>query len=52
MSYKQTLPVSLKLPEFNSDLLTVPKTLKDFLDQFHHKKEIFDLQERYTDTEL
>ena len=50
--YKQALPISLKLPEFNSELLTAPQTLKDFVHQFHHKKEIFDLQERHTNTEL
>ena len=36
-TYKQTLPISLKLPEFNSELLTAPKALKDFVHQFCHK---------------
>ena len=47
-TYEQTLLISLKLPK----LLTAPETLKDFVHQFHHKKEIFYLQERHTDTEL
>ena len=51
-TYEQTLPISLTQPEFNSELLTAPKTLKDFILQFHYKKEIFDLQERLTDVEL
>ena len=50
--YLQTLPISLKLPEFNSKLLTTPQTLEDFVHQFHHKKEIFDIHERHTNTEL
>ena len=41
------LPISLKLFDFDSDLLKAPKTLKDFVHQFWHKKEIFDLQERH-----
>ena len=33
--------------EFDSELLTAPKTLKDFIHQYKCKKEIFDLKERY-----
>ena len=44
-TYKETLPISLKLFDFNSELLKAPKTLKDFVHQFWHKKEILDLQE-------
>ena len=51
-TYKQTLPISLKLPEFDSELLKAPKTLKDFVHQFQYKKEIFDLQGRHTDNEV
>ena len=39
-------------PEFDSNLLTATKTLKDFVYQTQQKREIFDLQERYTYTEL
>ena len=43
MTHEQTLTISLQSFEFNSDLLKVPKILKDFAHQFQHKKEIFDL---------
>ena len=46
-THKQTLPISLKSFDFNSDLLKVPKALKEFVQQFQHKKEIFNLQERH-----
>ena len=45
-TYEQTSPISLKLPEFDSELLILPKMLKDLVHQFHYKKESFDLQER------
>ena len=51
-TYKQSLPISLNLSRFDSKLLTAPKTLKDFVYHYHHKKEIFDMQERQTDMEL
>ena len=43
-THKQTLPISLQPLNFNPALLKAPKTLKDFVLQFWHKKEIFDLQ--------
>ena len=43
---RTTLPISSKSFDFNSDLLKVPRTLKEFVHQFQHKKKIFDLQER------
>ena len=46
-THEQTLPISLQSFQFDSDLLKVPKTLKDLVHQFQHKKEIFDLQERH-----
>ena len=46
---QQTLPMSLQPFNFNSDLLKSPKTLKDFVHQFQHKKEIFDFQKRHND---
>ena len=51
-TFEQTLPSSLNLSKFNSKLQTAPMTLKDFVHQYHHKREIFDLQERHTVTEL
>ena len=51
-THKQTLPISLKPPVFNSELLTAPKTLKDFIHQFHHKKEIFDMLESHMNMKL
>ena len=43
-THEQTLPISLQSFVFNLHLLKVPKTLKDVVHQFWHKKEIFDLQ--------
>ena len=51
-AYEQTLPISLNLSKFDSELLTAPKILKDFVHQYHHRKETFDLQEGHTDMEL
>ena len=42
MTHEQILPISLQSFEFNSSLSQVPKTLKDFILQYKHKKEIFD----------
>ena len=42
-THKQTLPISLHSLRLDPDLLKSPKTLKDFVHQFQHKKEIFDL---------
>ena len=39
--YLQTLPISLNTSKFDSELLTAPKTLKDFIQQYNCKKEIF-----------
>ena len=47
ITFKQTLPISLNTSRFYSELLTVPKTLKDFIHQYNHKKEIFDLNKRH-----
>ena len=41
----QILPILLEPFEMNASLLTAPKMLKDFVNQFRHKKEIQDLQE-------
>ena len=49
-THKQTLPISLQSLEFNSDLLKTPKMLKDFVHQFWHIKEIFDLEEMHNNS--
>ena len=53
-TFEQTLPISLNASKFDSDLQTAPKTLKDFVHQYHNKKEIIDLKESHTnmDSEL
>ena len=47
VTHEQTLPISLQSFDFDPDFLKTPKTLKDFLHQFWHKKEIFDLHKRH-----
>ena len=51
INFKQTLPISLNTSKFDSELLTAPKTLEDFIHQYNCKKEIFDLNERHDNTE-
>ena len=53
-TFQQTLPISLNVFNFDTDLLTVPKTLKDFIHQGKCKEAIFYLEERHasTDTDL
>ena len=51
-TYEQTLPISLKSFDFDSDLLKASVTLKDFIPQFWHQKEIFDLKERHNNNGL
>ena len=46
-TFEQTLPISLNVSKFDSDLLMAPKTLKDFIHQYNQKKEIFDLTKRH-----
>ena len=46
-TFEQILPISLNISKFDSELLTVPRNLKDFIHQYNHKKEIFDLNERH-----
>ena len=52
ITYKQTVPISLKSFDFDSEFLKVPKTLKDFVHQFWHKKEKFDLYEWHNNNDL
>ena len=46
-AHEQTLPISLQSFDFDPDLLKSPKSFKEFVHQFQHKKEIFDLQKRH-----
>ena len=39
------------MSNFDTELLTVPKTLKDFIHQYKCKKGIFDLEEKHTSTD-
>ena len=40
------------MSKFDTDLLTAPMNLKDFIIQYNGRKEIFDLNERYGTTDL
>ena len=51
-TFKQTLPISLNVSKFDSNLLTASSNLKDFIHQYTHQKEIFDLKERHDNTTL
>ena len=39
-TFEQTLPISLNVSKFDSNLLTTPRRLKDFIHQYNCKKEI------------
>ena len=51
-TFKQTLPISLNVSKFDSNLLRASRNLKDFIHQYTHKKELFDLKERHDNTAL
>ena len=51
-TFKHTLPISLNVSKFETDLLTVPRHLKDFIHQYNSRKEIFDLKESHGTTDL
>ena len=51
-TFKQTLPISLNVSKFNSNLLTAPIYLKYFILRYAHNKDIFDLNERHATIEL
>ena len=51
-TFKQTLPISLNVSKFHSNLLTASNDLKDFIHQYTRDKEFFYLQERHDNTEL
>ena len=46
-TYEQTLPISWKSFDFNSELLKAPKTLKDFVHQFGIKGKFFICRVRF-----
>ena len=46
-NYRQTLPISLESFQINSSLLQAPKTLKDFVNQYHESRKI-NIQEKKT----
>ena len=41
-----TLPIFLNNSKFDDSSFTTPQTLKDYISQYKHGKEIFDLKER------
>ena len=47
-----TLPIFLNISKFDDSLLTTPQMLKDYIAQYKHEKEIFDLKERHDIDEL
>ena len=51
-TFEQTLPFSLNLSKVDSKLLTAQKILKDFVHQYHHEEETFDLQKRHANMKL
>ena len=50
--YEQTLPINLNISGFDKMLLHAPTNLKDFMNSYAERKEIFDLQERHETTIL
>ena len=46
-TFEQTLPISLNISKFDSDLLTKTRKLKVLIHQYNCKKGIFDLTERH-----
>ena len=51
-TYKQILPINLNISSFDRTLLHASTNLKDFINKYAMKKEIFDLQERHESTIL
>ena len=47
-----TLPIFLNKSKFDKSLLSAPLTLKEYIYQYKHDKEIFDLKERHDIEEL
>ena len=42
-----TLPIFLNDSRFDDSLITTPQTIKEYIAQYKHEKEIFDLKERH-----
>ena len=49
-TYEQILPITLNVSEFDRSLLHAPTNLKDFMNSYTKRKEIFDFQERHDST--
>ena len=49
-TYEQILPVNLNVSDFDESLLHASINLKDFINKYTKRKEIFDLQERHEST--
>ena len=50
--YEQILPITLNVSEFDRSLLHASTNLKDFMNSYTKRKEIFDLQERHESTSI
>ena len=51
-TFEQTLPISLNVSIFDATLLTASNNLKEFINSYTNKKEVFDLQERHDRMEV
>ena len=51
-TFEQILPIVWNVSKFDSNLLTVPRNLQDFVNQYNCEKEIFYLQGRHVTTDL
>ena len=51
-TFEHILPISLNVSKFDSPLLTASSDFKDFIHQYTHDKEIFNLQERHGSMKL
>ena len=51
-TFEQTLPISLNISKFDSELLTASRNLKDFIHHYNCKNEIFYLSVRCDTTDL
>ena len=50
--FEHTQPISLNISKFDPTLLTASSDLTEFINNYSNHKEIFNLQERYDNTEL
>ena len=46
-TFGQTLPISLNISKFDTELLTAPRSLTDYVLQYNCRKVIFELEERH-----